>query len=156
MKLSSSKISSHWHYNNNNFIWVRSTYVADNTLWPFMVMPWETYQGHHDCLLWTLCWIIICKLHTEVMSGISRVYECRLCMDLPEYYAWFVLSVSSLLLSVMVRSCHACINVVFVPRASFLSMLCSGSSSSQMRQRAGPIACTRLPVGVDVQSSWNI
>ena len=32
------------------------------------------------------------------------------------YCAWFVLSVSSLPLSVMVSSCHACI--VFVPRAS--------------------------------------
>ena len=32
------------------------------------------------------------------MSWISRAYECQLCMDLPEYYAWFVLSVSSLLM----------------------------------------------------------
>ena len=59
-----------------------------------------------------------------------------ICMAwLPEYYAWFVLSVS-LLLSVMVRSCHACVN--FVPRVSFTSTLRSGSSPSPTRQRAGP------------------
>ena len=55
------------------------------------------------------------------------------------YCAWFVLSVSSLSLSVMVCSCHACI---FVPRVSFMPMLCSGSSPSPTRQQAGHIACT--------------
>ena len=34
--------------------------------------------------------------------------------------------------------------VVFVPWASFMSTLHSGSSPSPMRQRAGPIACTKL------------
>ena len=33
------------------------------------------------------------KLHTEVMSWISRAYECQLCMILPEDYAWFVATV---------------------------------------------------------------
>ena len=49
-------------------------------------------------------------------------------------------------MSVMVRSCHACVN--FVPWASFTSTLRSGSSPSPMRQRARPIACTKLPVDV--------
>ena len=86
------------------------------------------------------------KCHTEVTSWISRAYGCRLCMELTwselNYYAWFVLSVSSLPLSVMVRSCHAC--VVFVPRASFTPTLRSGSSPSPTWQRAGHIACTSL------------
>ena len=78
------------------------------------------------------------KLHTEVMRWISCAYECWLCMDLPEanstsYSAWFVLSVSSLPLSVMVRSCYACVN--FVSRASFMLTLRSGSSPSPTQQR---------------------
>ena len=60
---------------------------------------------------------------------------------LNSYYAWFVLSVSSLPLSVIVRSCHVCVNlrVVFVPWASFALTLRSGSSPSPTRQRCGHI-----------------
>jgi len=58
----------------------------------------------------------------------------------------------ALVCHVMVGSYHA--YVVFIPRASFMSTLRSGSSPSPMWQQAGPIACTKLPV--DVQSSWNI
>jgi len=60
---------------------------------------------------------------------------------LNSYYAWFVLSVSSLPLSVIVRSCHVCVNlrVVFVPWASFVPTLRSGSSPSPTRQRRGHI-----------------
>ena len=66
-------------------------------------------------------------------------------------YAWTYLkrtqlqcvicTVSSLPLSVMVRSCHA--RVVFVPWASFTLTLRSGSSPSPTRQWAGHIACTK-------------
>ena len=79
------------------------------------------------------------------MRWISRAY---MSVD----YAWTYLkrtqlqcvicTVSSLPLSVMVRSCHAC--VVFVPRASFTLTLRSGSSPSPMRQWAGHIACTKV------------
>ena len=77
------------------------------------------------------------------MRWISRAY---MSVD----YAWTYLkrtqlqcvicTVSSLPLSVMVRSCHAC--VVFFPRASFTLTLRSGSSPSPTRQWAGHIACT--------------
>ena len=42
--------------------------------------------------------------------------------------------------------------VVFIPWASFTPTLRSRSSPSSMRQRAGHIACTKLPK--DIQSSW--
>jgi len=49
------------------------------------------------------------KLHTEVMSWISGIYEHHLCMALLwsnlNHHAQFVPSVSSLRLPVMVRSC---------------------------------------------------
>ena len=92
------------------------------------------------------------------MSWIFRTDGCRLCMDLPEANSttvpWFVLSVSSLPLSVMVRSCHACVNLSRLRSSGFTPMLYSGSSPSPMRQQAGHIACTELPE--DVRSSWNI
>ena len=66
-------------------------------------------------------------------------------------YAWTYLkrtqlqcvicTVSSLPLSVMVRSCHACF--VFFPRASFTLTLRSSSSPLPTRQWAGHIACTK-------------
>ena len=76
-------------------------------------------------------------------------------MDVPEvnsttvhdlYCLW-----SSLPLSVMVRSCHACVYLSRLRSLGFTPMLRSGSSPSLMRQRAGHIACTKLPD--DVQSS---
>ena len=96
------------------------------------------------------------RFNTEVMSWISRAYECQLCMDLLEYSVWFVycLWAACHCLSWSAVAMRALTWVVFVPRASFTSTLRSGSSPSPMRQRAGPIACTKLPV--DVQSSWNI
>ena len=61
-------------------------------------------------------------------------------------YAWtylkrtqlqcMICTVSSLPLSVMVQSCHAC--VVFVPRASFTLTLRSGSSPSRRDSELGP------------------
>ena len=61
------------------------------------------------------------KLHTGVMRWISCAYECRLCMDLPEANSTtmrdlYCLWAACLPLSVMVRSCQACVN---------LSRLCS-------------------------------
>ena len=51
----------------------------------------------------------------------------------------YVLSVSSLPLSVTVHSCHAYVNLsCFVRQGSFTATLCSGSSPSPTRQRAGP------------------
>ena len=69
--------------------------------------------------------------------------------------AWFsVLSVSSLSLSVIVRSCHACVNLSHLRSLGFTPTLRSGSSLSPTWQRAGHIACTKPPE--DVRSSWNI
>ena len=48
-----------------------------------------------------------------------------------------VLSVSSLPLSVMVRSCHACINLSGLHSSGFTPTLRSGSSPSPTRQQAG-------------------
>ena len=53
------------------------------------------------------------------------------------YCAWFALSMSSLPLSVLVGSCHALTSAVFVPRASFMPTLHSGSSPSWTWKRAG-------------------
>ena len=61
------------------------------------------------------------ELHTEVKRWISYAYECQLCMHLPEANSTTVHDMYCLwaALSVMVRSCHACVNwVVFIPRAS--------------------------------------
>ena len=70
-------------------------------------------------------------------------------MDLPEANSIpcviCTVSVSSLPLSVMVCSCHACVNFSHhFSRASFTPMLCSGSSPSLTRQQTGHIACTKL------------
>ena len=48
----------------------------------------------------------------------------------------------------MVRSCHACVNLSRLRSSGFMLTLRSGSSLSPMRQRAGHIACTKLPVGL--------
>ena len=53
------------------------------------------------------------------------------------YCAWFVLSVSSLPLSVMLHSCHACVNLSRLRSLGFTPMLHSGSSPSPTQQRAG-------------------
>ena len=60
------------------------------------------------------------------------------------YNAWCVLSVSSLPLSVMVRSCHACLNLSRL--LSFTPTLRSGSrlSPSPTWQQTENIACTSL------------
>ena len=97
------------------------------------------------------------RLHTQVMSWISRACECRLCMDLPEANSTtsdLSLSVSSLHLSVKACSCHACVNL------SCLCCLCSLHGDAALWQwsftdaTAGHIACTKLPE--DVWSSCNI
>ena len=92
------------------------------------------------------------KLHTEVMSWISRVYECRLCMDLPEYYAWFVLSVSSLPSSVMVCSCLACVN--FVPQAPSRWRCALAVALHQRDSGLNPSHARNYPW--TFKSSWNI
>ena len=90
--------------------------------------------------------------YTEVISWDSRAYGC--------HYAWTylkrtqLLSVSSLPLSVMVCSCHACVNLSRLRSSGFTSTLHSRCSPSPTRQQAGHIAYTKLPE--DVQSSWNI
>ena len=48
--------------------------VVSNTLCSHFFGQWS-YWGYTHALT---------KLHTEVMSWISRAHECRLCMDLPE------------------------------------------------------------------------
>ena len=54
-----------------------------------------------------------------------------------------LLSVSSLPLSVMMCSCHACVNLSRLRSSGFTPTLHSGSSPSPTRQRAGHIACRR-------------
>jgi len=95
------------------------------------------------------------KLHTEVISWISRAYECRLCMAyLNTKRDLHCLWAACPCLSWSAVAMRALTWAVFVPRASFTSTLHSGSSPSPMQQRAGPITCMKLPV--HVQSSWNI
>ena len=98
------------------------------------------------------------KRHTEVMSWISRAYGCLLCMDLPETNstttasAWFVLSASSLPLSVMVRSCHSCVNLSRLRSSGFMLTLRSGSSLSPTRDAGWAY---RMHETIR-RSSWNI
>ena len=53
------------------------------------------------------------------------------------YCTWFALSVSSLPLSVMVHSCHSCVNLSRLRSSGFTPTLRSGSSPAPTRQRAG-------------------
>ena len=80
------------------------------------------------------------------MSWISRAYGW-LRMDLPGANSTTVrdlsLSVSRLPLSVMVHSCHVCVNWSRLRSSGFTPTLHSGSSPSPTRRRAGHIACTR-------------
>ena len=75
------------------------------------------------------------------MSWISRTYECWLCMAYQKRTQ--LLSVSSLPLSVMMCSCHACVNLSRLRSSGFTPTLRSGSSPSPTQQRAGHIACRR-------------
>ena len=79
------------------------------------------------------------KLHTEVMSWISCAYECQLCMDLLNtvlhdlYCPWAACPC----LSWSTVAMHALTWVVFVPRASFMPTLHSGSSPNCMHKLPG-------------------
>ena len=69
-------------------------------------------------------------------------------LNQPPVFSSVVLSVSSLPLSVMVRSCHACVKLSRLRSSGFTLTLHSGSSPSPTRQWAGHIACTKLPEDV--------
>ena len=103
----------------------------------------------HTCFNYTSHWsyeVNFSRLWVLIMHGIA--------WSKLNYCAWFVLTVSSLPLSVIVRCCHAYINLSNLRSSGFIPTLCSCSSLSRMRQQAGHITCTKLPE--DVQSSWNI
>ena len=92
---------------------------------PFFSVNEATKATHTLLLNFTL------KLWAEFLTLVSVDYS----LDLPEANSTvrdLSLSVSSLPLSVMVRSCHAC--VVFVPHVSFTATLRSGSGPSPTRQ----------------------
>ena len=81
------------------------------------------------------------KLHIEVMSWISGTYMCHYAWPLPETNLTtvrdlIVPSVSSLSLSVMVCSCHVCINLSHL-RSRLLSCrcctLCSFSTGTNLK-----------------------
>ena len=86
------------------------------------------------------------KLHTKVMSC---AYECRYMhatylkqTQLP----CMICSVSSPPLSVMVRSCHACVNLSHLHSLGFLHADAAlWQYPSPTWQQAGHIACTKLP-----------
>ena len=59
------------------------------------------------------------------------------------YCAWFLLSVSSLLLSVMVSSCHAWVNLIRLRSLGFTPTLRSGRSPSLTRDSG--LAVQKLP-----------
>ena len=91
------------------------------------------------------------KRHTEVMSWISHAYGVD--------YAWtdlkqtqqlpcMIYTVCKQPAFVMVHSCQACVNLSRLRSSAFMLTLHSGSSPSPMRQWAGHIACTKLPVGL--------
>jgi len=83
------------------------------------------------------------KLHTEVWSyelNFSRLWVSimhGLAWSELNYCTWFALSVSSLPLSVMVRSCHLCVNLSRLHSSGFTPTLRSGSSLSPTWQQAG-------------------
>ena len=95
------------------------------------VQPFLIFSGQGSFYGYTHAWT---KLHKQVISWISGAYEC--------YYAWPLLeansttvhnltvpSVSSLPLSVMVRSWHACVNLSHLhSRLLHADWLCSSFS----------------------------
>ena len=103
-------------------------------------------SGASGCDIW--------PLHVEYKLNCTLKLWAEFCVLMSVDYAWTYLKRTQLLcvictvceqpaLSVLVCSCHACVN--FVPQ---VLMLHSGSSHSPMRQRAGHIACTKLPEDV--------
>ena len=86
------------------------------------------------------------KLHTEVMNFSPLWVSIMHGLTWSElnYCAWFVLSVSSLPLSVMVCSCHACVNSSHLCSLGFTPMLCSDSSPSPTRDS-----------GLGISHAWN-
>ena len=98
----------------------------------YFMQPFFRWMKLHTCFNYTSHWsyeLNFSRLWMSIMHGLAWSEF--------NYCTWFALSVSSLPLSVMLRSCHSCVNLRRLRSSGFTPMLHSGSSPSPTRQRAG-------------------